>query len=90
MKCSDKWLRNQTKEIFKQEYKSWYKKGENIHRGHIPYTVFRATEKRVLALLDEREKEIREKLVVTTLEHTHPHPEFWKGWNKVIKEILGE
>jgi len=21
------------------------------------------------------------------LEHTHPHPEFWKGWNKAIDEI---
>jgi hypothetical protein len=31
---------------------------------------------------------IQEMKVAITLEHTHPHPEFWKGWNKAIDEVL--
>ena len=32
-------------------------------------------------------QQIQEMKVAITLEHTHPHPEFWKGWNKAIDEI---
>jgi len=53
-------LKQKIEEIFKQEYKSWYRKSENVHRGHIPYTAFRATEKRILALLVDFEKSCKE------------------------------
>ena len=31
---------------------------------------------------------IQKMKVAVTLEHTHPHSEFWKGWNKAINEVL--
>jgi len=38
-----------------------------------------------------KDKELKQKLqtlkVAIDLEHTHPHPEFWKGWNKAIEKV---
>ena len=42
----------------------------------------------VNTLLDEATKQIQEMMVVADLEHTHPSPEFWKGWNKAIDTVL--
>jgi hypothetical protein len=42
----------------------------------------------VNTLLDEATKQIQEMMVVADLEHTHPSPEFWKGWNKAIDTAL--
>lgn len=42
----------------------------------------------VLGLLSEAAKQIQEMAVTTTLEHNHPSPEFWKGWNKAIDRVL--
>jgi hypothetical protein len=35
-----------------------------------------------------QKQKIQELVVATTLEHTHPSPEFWKGWNKAIERVL--
>ena len=44
---------------------------------------------------DKEFSELKQKLhkienlrVAITLEHTHPHPAFWKGWNKAIERVL--
>lgn len=71
MKCDIVWLREEIQKIFEQEYKSWYKSGENIHRGHIPYTAFRATEKRILGLLRLQTKELREEPEVFYTHNRH-------------------
>lgn len=42
----------------------------------------------ILELLSEVTKQIQEMMVVADLEHTHPSPEFWKGWNKAIERVL--
>ena len=33
-------------------------------------------------------EKIQKMKVAITLEHAHPHSEFWKGWNKAIDEVL--
>jgi len=33
-------------------------------------------------------QKLHEMAVATSLEHTHPSPEFWKGWNKAIDTAL--
>ena len=33
-------------------------------------------------------QKLHEMAVATSLEHTHPSPEFWKGWNKAIDTVL--
>ena len=42
----------------------------------------------LLHFLEEATKQIQELVAATTLEHTHPSPEFWKGWNKAIDTVL--
>jgi hypothetical protein len=49
------------------------------------------SEDKIKVLLEERDllkQKLQEMAVATSLEHTHPSPEFWKGWNKAIDRVL--
>jgi len=35
-----------------------------------------------------QKQKLHEMAVATSLGHTHPSPEFWKGWNKAIDTVL--
>jgi hypothetical protein len=38
--------------------------------------------------IGEASKQIQKLQVAVTLEHTHPHPEFWRGWNRALERVL--
>lgn len=86
MKCSKEWLRQQIKEKEKSAYQIWeaIEVAEAKDQDDLAVTVSRTKWVKVsdvLALLNEREKELRKKFV-----ETHGFPVA----AKIIREILGE
>lgn len=89
MKCSDKWLRKKIIEQREDYLATYPNRGiAEIVADHL---------NGVLELLDEREKELREKLGTAERKEKEAHQrkdneweDIWSGYGEAIKEILDE